>query len=104
MTNEDDNQILLDGERMRRLKESDDWKFVKGKLDALMTEYLSLSSVPDYKTATSLMNEINTRKKAVGIVRTWFEEVEGTGVQQQYNLQAKKINKESDLITHFEKE
>lgn len=99
---DESEKILNDGERAKRLKDNEDWKWAKQKLELTIIDYLSFDSVPEYKTATALQNEFNTRKKAAGIVRAWFEEVEGTGIQQQFNKEKKTINNE--LITRFGEE
>ena len=94
------NKILLEGERARRLRDNDDWKWAKGQLTNMIAAVMSIETITEYKTATSLQQEIAARKKAAGLVKAWIEEVEGSGIQQQYNTQEKIINNE--LMTRFE--
>jgi hypothetical protein len=100
---EEEAQIMLDGERMRRLKESSDWKFAKEKLDKMITIMNSLETLPKNVTATTLQKEIAIRQKAISIIYSWIQEVEGDGEQKQVNSQTiQKINNE--LVTRFGEE
>ena len=84
---------------MRRLKESEDWKFAKQKLEMMITAVNALETLPKGVTATSLQKEISVRQKAIAIIHSWIQEVEGDGEQKVINSQ---ITKEtSDLITRF---
>lgn len=91
---------LVEGERAKRLLENEDWLWAKRKLEEITDAILSLDTLPNYKTAGALQNEIITRKKASGLVRAWIEEVEGSGTQQKYNQLIN--NNEPSYIKRFE--
>lgn len=83
---------------MRRLKESEDWKWAKEKLKSLMDTMNSLVGLP--KDRDERDREIDSRIKAIGLVSAWIEEVEGTGIQQQFNAKETKIIN-NELLTRF---
>jgi len=96
----EESQIFNDGERAKRLKENEDWKWAKHRLEELINTAFSLATLPNYKTATALQREVETRQKAAGLILTWFEEVEGTGVQRDFHKE--KPLTDNGMITRFE--
>ncbi len=96
-------KILSDGERMRRLKESSDWQFAKEKLDKIITIMNSIETLPKGVTATTLQKEIAIRQKAISIIYSWIQEVEGDGEQKELNSQTNQLT-QNDLLTHFEED
>jgi hypothetical protein len=98
---EEQAQIMLDGERSRRLKVSDDWKYAKEKLDKMIIAINAIETLPKNVTPTTLAKEIGIRQKAIAIIQTWIQEVEGDGEQKVINSQ---INKEvtEPMVQRFE--
>jgi len=81
--------LQLEMDRARRLTDSEEWKWAKGKLENMISAVLSIETLADYKTAGALQLEIQARKRAKGLIKSWFEEVEGLATQQNYNKQLK---------------
>jgi len=100
--NDQETQLqIIEQDRGKRLKENEDWKWAKQKLEDCINAVTSIGTLPKGVTATTLQKEIDSRHKAIGLIRTWIEEVEGAGIQQEFN----KINKEkNELITRFGEE
>ena len=100
---DEEAQILLDGETARRLKESSEWKWAKDKLYKIITAINSIETLPKNVTPTTLAKEIGIRNKAITIIQTWIQEVEGDGEQKVINSQ---INKQANdpMIKRFEEE
>lgn len=89
---EESKLALIEQEHAARLATSEDWKWAKDKLTLLIEAVMSIETLKEYKTATSLQNEIDARKKAKGIVYSWLEEVDGLKNQSAYNKPTKENN------------
>lgn len=89
---EESKHEILEQERATRLSESEDWKWAKEKLHLMLQALLSIETLSEYKTATSLQTEISARKKAKGIVLSWLEEVDGLKNQNKYNKPINETN------------
>jgi hypothetical protein len=71
-------QEELDVSASQRLQENPDWKWAKEVLDSHIQAILLIETLPKNVTATALEKEIHVRQKAIGLINTWLQEVEGT--------------------------
>lgn len=66
-------------ERARRLKENEDWIWAKNQLETIIQIYESIGTL-DYKLSdTALAKELRRRRGVSGLLRSWLDEIEGTG-------------------------
>jgi hypothetical protein len=66
-------------ERAKRLKDNEDWIWAKDQLETLINIYESIGTL-DYKLSdTSLAKELRRRRGVTSLIRSWLEEIEGTG-------------------------
>ncbi len=61
----------------------------------------AIETLPKNVTPTTLAKEIGIRQRAIAIIQTWIQEVEGDGEQKVINSQ---INKQvlEPMVQHFE--
>jgi hypothetical protein len=80
-------------ERARRLKDNEDWKWAKTKLETIIQIYESIGTL-DYRLSdTSLAKELRRRRGVSSLLTSWLEEIEGTGT-----LDIPKIDEDKTII------
>ena len=88
------DKVYVEGEKIARFVDSDDWKFAKDRLMSLVRDADSIRGIDKETPKDMLLIEIEAKKMAVGMILGWIDDIEG--IAQQHIDQDKMVAKEKE--------
>ena len=84
-------KTIYEGQLVYDFVQSDNWKFVKGKLDDLVKDVGSIFTLEE-KDPIELKTQIAARQIAVATIKAWVEDMEGSA--EQFNSYSELLKKQ----------